>query len=140
MRGEIYNIYGSRFFTFGGARSVDKDRREEGVSWWKEEEPTDEEIAYGQKQLMSNINDIDYIITHETPLFAREHISRPKPIDNDYNLPAVFDEWYKKVSISSRLKKWYFGHMHADKIIEPKLRGVYNDILPLGEEKPIIWL
>ncbi|HBF64547.1 MAG TPA: metallophosphatase, partial [Clostridium sp.] len=27
MRGEIYSIYGNNFFTFGGARSIDKDRR-----------------------------------------------------------------------------------------------------------------
>ena len=40
MRGEIYDIYEKKFFVFGGARSVDKDRRTEGVSWWKEEEPT----------------------------------------------------------------------------------------------------
>ena len=36
MRGELYDLYGSRVFTFGGARSVDVDRREDGFSWWKE--------------------------------------------------------------------------------------------------------
>ena len=44
MRGEIYSIYGRNYFTFGGARSVDKDRRVEGESWWSEEEPTKAEI------------------------------------------------------------------------------------------------
>ena len=37
MRGEIYSIYGSNIFTFGGARSNDIDRRTEGESWWREE-------------------------------------------------------------------------------------------------------
>ena len=48
MRGEIYSIYGNNYFTFGGARSVDKDRRKEGVSWWKEEEPSLNEMEYGR--------------------------------------------------------------------------------------------
>ncbi len=139
MRGEIYCIYGNRFFTFGGARSVDKDRRIEGESWWNGEEPTFEELKYGEKNIIEHFNDIDYIITHETPLLAREHISRAKPIDDDYIIPKEFDEWYKIVLKSKSLKKWYFGHMHADKIITPKLRAIHNDILLLGDEKPIIW-
>lgn len=139
MRGEIYNIYSSTFFTFGGARSVDKDRREEGVSWWKEEEPTEAELEYGRNQLYKHIGEIDYIITHETPLFARAHINRSKPIDGDYILPAELDEWYKAAKTSPKLKKWYFGHMHADKLIEPKLRAIHNDILVAGSETPIRW-
>ena len=55
MRGELYRIHGRTVFAFGGARSVDVDRREDGFSWWKEpgaswwpeEEPTAEEIARG---------------------------------------------------------------------------------------------
>ena len=81
MRGEIYSIYGNNFFTFGGARSVDKDRRKEGVSWWKEEEPSIKEMEYGKEQILNNIDKIDYVITHETPLLARKYISRQKPID-----------------------------------------------------------
>lgn len=137
MRGEIYSIYGSNFFTFGGARSVDKDRREEGVSWWKEEEPTNDEIEYGRKQLVENYNEIDYVITHETPLFAREYISRSKQIDGDYNLPAQLEEWYHLISGSSQFKKWYFGHMHVDQVITPQLRGVHSEIIPIDQEKSI---
>ncbi|WP_352401152.1 metallophosphoesterase [Anaerotignum sp.] len=137
MRGEVYSIYGSNFFTFGGARSVDKDRREEGISWWKEEEPTLEEIQHGRKQLVEKYSEIDYIITHETPLFAREYISRFKQIDKDYNFPTHLEEWYHFIEKSSRFKKWYFGHMHVDQVITPKLRGVHTDIILVDEEKPI---
>ena len=35
MRGELYDLGGHTVFTFGGARSVDVDRREDGFSWWK---------------------------------------------------------------------------------------------------------
>lgn len=139
MRGEFYSIYGKNFFTFGGARSNDKDRREEGVSWWKEEEPTLAEIEYGKEQLMKHSNKIDYIITHETPLFARSFISRFKHIEHDYHLPSLFNDWYKMISEGLRFKKWYFGHMHVDKLITPQLRGLHNEILLVGEEKSIQW-
>lgn len=139
LRGEFYSIYGNNFFAFGGARSVDKDRREEGVSWWREEEPTPEEIEYGRMQLLKHYHEIDYMITHEPPLFARAHITRQKPIDDEYRFPALLDNWYKIISDAPRLKKWYFGHMHTDQLITPRLRGVHNDILPLGKEEPILW-
>ena len=139
LRGEIYSIYGKTFFTFGGARSNDKDRREEGISWWKEEEPASAEIEYGKIQLMKHFNEIDYIITHETPLFARSHIARQKPIDADYSLPAVLEDWYEWISGAPKFKKWYFGHMHVDQLITPKLRAVHNEILLVGEEQPIRW-
>ncbi len=135
MRGEMYSIYGNNIFNFGGARSIDIDRREEGVSWWKEEEPSSLEIEYGQKKILKNIDKIDYVITHETPLFARKHISRHKPIDKDYLLPQLFDDWYAMISKEPQFKKWYFGHMHVDQHITDKLRAVYNDILLLGKDE-----
>ena len=139
LRGELYTIYGMVFFTFGGARSVDKDRREAGKSWWQEEEPTEKEIEYGRKQMGCHVNEIDYVITHECPLFARAFLSRKKEIAPDYRLPHCLEQWYHIVSNGKRFQKWYFGHMHTDQLITPKLRGVHHDILPLGEEAPILW-
>ena len=37
MRGQVYNIDGTTFFTFGGAYSIDKMYRTEGISWFPEE-------------------------------------------------------------------------------------------------------
>ena len=139
MRGEIYSIYGRQFFVFGGARSVDKDRRVEGTSWWSEEEPTKEELEYGKNQLCQNIDKIDYVITHETPRFARLHISRSKPIDPDYMLPTVFEEWYRIIQNGKRFKKWYFGHMHVDQAIADDLHGIHHNILLVGEDECIRW-
>lgn len=139
MRGEIYSVYGNNIFVFGGARSNDIDRRTEGQTWWKQEEPTLEEIGYGRKQLMENLHEIDYVITHETPLFAREFISRLKEIEYDYHLPEIFEDWYEIVSEGRRFQKWYFGHMHVDQLITPKLRALHNDILQIGEETAVRW-
>ncbi len=139
MRGELYEVYGKHIFTFGGARSNDKDRREEEISWWKTEEPSEKEILYSEKQFLENMDTIDFVITHETPLFARSFISRSKPIEEDYFLPALLEDWYKKIEAKANFKKWYFGHMHVDQSITPKLRAVHHDILLLGEEKKIPW-
>ena len=48
MRGQIFEIQGFKIFTFGGATSIDKDRRILGYSYWKQELPTylDLEEAY----------------------------------------------------------------------------------------------
>ncbi len=134
MRGEAYSIYGKKFFVFGGARSVDKDRREEGISWWASEEPTSAELAYGKENLLAHRDEIDYIITHETPLFARGQIARNKPMDADYLLPTHFEEWYHFITESPRMKMWYFGHMHVDLQITSRLTGVYAGFLEITEE------
>lgn len=139
MRGEVYSIYDAHYFVFGGARSVDRDRRVEGESWWREEDPTAAELAYGKRQLMEHLHEIDYVITHETPLFARKSISRNKPIDDDYHFPAVLDEWYAAISEGRRFKKWYFGHMHVDQAITPQLQALHADILLIGEDKRVLW-
>ena len=140
MRGEVYSICGQTIFAFGGARSSDKnDRRTEGVDWWRGEEPTTEEIAYGAEQLKTHLSEIDYIVTHEPPLFAREHITRKLPLEDDYLFPAVLDEWYALAAEMPNLKKWYFGHVHVDQRITPKLRSLYNEVLLLTEERSIRW-
>lgn len=139
MRGEIYSICGRNLFTFGGARSTDQEQREEGKSWWREEEPSPVELAYGQARLLEHLDKIHYVITHETPLSARASITRQKPIPEDYSLPAVFEAWYQAVSHAPNFQKWYFGHMHEDRDITPQLRAIHNHILPLGEATPLRW-
>lgn len=62
-RGRHYNIQGKNILTIGGADSVDKFRRTEGLSWWKDEAITDEDIS----RIDSNIH-YDYVLTHCCPL------------------------------------------------------------------------
>ena len=140
MRGEIYEICGSKIFTFGGARTVSRYvEGVEGVDWWLGEEPSEEETAYGRRQLLAHMDEIDYVITHEAPLSARECIARPKRIDADYLLPAVLEEWLRLLDKSPRLKCWYFGHMHVDQEIPPRMRAVFNNVLELETGRRIAW-
>lgn len=131
MRGEVYSIFGKNFFVLGGARSTDKDRRTEGVSWWQEEEPSKEEILHAEEMLRKHKDTIAYIITHETPLFARASIKRQKPVDTDYGLPALLEKWYRWVEDMPAFQKWYFGHMHEDREITAKVQAVYNQFIQI---------
>ena len=139
MRGQIYSIYGKKYFTFGGARSVDKDRRVKGESWWEGEEPDEAEIAAAGSKLMTNIDEIDYVITHEAPLFARKQIPRDKPIDDDYHLPEIMEKWYNSIKDGKCFERWYFGHMHVDQVITDKLRALHMDIRTIGDDEYIRW-
>lgn len=37
------------------------------ISWWKEELPTDEEMAFGLENLKANEDKVDFIISHCCP-------------------------------------------------------------------------
>jgi hypothetical protein len=139
MRGQIFNIDGTRIYTFGGGESTDKDMRIQNNLWWKEEIPSPEEMTEGAKILDECGRQVDYIITHEPPLFARDHITRKLPLEEDYQFPAVLDEWYALAEQAPNLKKWYFGHVHVDQKITPRLRSIYNEVLQLTEERSIRW-
>ena len=67
MRGQIFDIDGEKFFTFGGGLSIDKTRRIAYVSWWPEEEPSHNEINEALDNLEKVGNKVDYIITHGLP-------------------------------------------------------------------------
>lgn len=60
MRGQVFNIEGVRFFTFGGAYSVDETR-------FPEEIPNREEYEEGWKNLEKADFKVDYILTHTGP-------------------------------------------------------------------------
>ncbi len=61
-RGHRFEIEGHTFMSFGGAASVDKHLRTEGIDWWPEEMPTEQDVeaavAGGQ---------VDVLITHDSP-------------------------------------------------------------------------
>lgn len=61
-RGSILEVDGYRIMFFGGAASIDKTDRMEGVSWWRQEN-----ITYGQVQetLASVDGTIDALFTHD---------------------------------------------------------------------------
>lgn len=92
MRGEVFDICGKKFFTFGGAQSHDiqdgiiewdengewkkiakawdkagKIFRINHYSWWEQELPTDDEIQNAWNNLEKHDYKVDYIVAHCCP-------------------------------------------------------------------------
>ena len=110
MRGQVFTIEDKKFFTMGGAYSIDKYMRAKNISWWKEELPTDAEYSEAILNLKENQNSVDYIITHTAPTEIIRRMGR-NPDIHDAEL-CGFLEW---VMHEVQFKKWFFGHWHVDR-------------------------
>lgn len=130
MRGEVYTIQGKTIFTFGGARSVDKESRVVGESWWMQEMPTLEEISHGRENLMANLDKINYVITHDCPYSMIVKLTSFYFEDEKYPLRGFFDEALSELVDKPNFKKWIFGHMHVDEDFG-KIIGMYEDFIEL---------
>ena len=108
-RGEVYEIEGKKFFTFGGAYSVDKFLREDGYTWWKQELPSPEEYRHASDSIKKNNNEFDCIITHTCPQRII-HMMGKKPDAHDAELTGFLDWIFTEV----KFRKWFFGHWHID--------------------------
>ena len=62
-RGSVLDLEGKTYLCFGGAESQDKDDREPGVNWWKQEMPSDEEYATCRRNLEAVDYKVDYVLT-----------------------------------------------------------------------------
>ena len=125
MRGQVFTIENKKFFAMGGAYSIDKYMRQEGISWWPQELPNDEEYKEATENLLKS-NDIDYIISHTAP---REIIRRMGyyPDAHDMELTGYL-EW---IMYEHKFTHWFFGHFHEDKIIERNFTALYYSVVCL---------
>ena len=126
MRGQVFEIEGSTFFTFGGGLSIDKAFREPGISWWPEELPTDEEIEEGLKNLARYDNKVDFVLTHDCPTSLEKLVSLYtwKPIQH-----VKSNEALEKCKEGLSFTHWYFGHYHFDRRLSEKYTCLYKNIL-----------
>lgn len=153
MRGEIFEIDGNTFFTFGGASSHDVqdgilnldeeekiyEYRKRGAyfrirdfSWWDLELPTNEEMTNGLKNLEQVNYKVDYIIIHCCSTSIQAMLGRGR-----YKKDILTD-YLQKISEKCEFKKWYFGHYHGNRQVNSQYVLLYEDIVPLKIES-IFW-
>ena len=146
MRGEIYNIDGKKFFTFGGASSHDirdgilnLDEQEKiykyrkrgayfrirDFSWWDLELPAKEEMQNGIDNLKKVGYDVDYVITHCAPTSIQTLIGG-ESYRKDY-----LTDYFQKIYEKTKFKKWYFGHYHDNRQVNEQFILLYEDIVEL---------
>lgn len=122
MRGEIFEIDGSTFFVMGGAYSIDRYMRSEGVSWWPEELPCELEYKRAVASLKEKDFKVDYILTHTMP---REMILRygKNPDMHDMELTG-FLEW---IMYEVEYRHWFCGHWHDDRDLDDKFTILWHN-------------
>lgn len=131
MRGQIFEIEGKSFFTFGGGESTDKDMRVENGLWWREEMPSPEEMAEGAAALDARNKKVDYIITHEPPSLVKSAmLLRYGETDRVNKLNGFFEE----IDNMCEYKQWYFGSLHEDRQVTPKHTCVFKKTVKIGEK------
>lgn len=124
LRGEVFNINDKKYFTFGGAKSVDRFMRTENVDFWEEEMPNLEEMNKGISNLEINENKVDYILTHTcSSEILKKVVNYPKDDDLTRYLQFIKD--------NIEFNKWYFGHMHLNYNIDDKNICLYDNIIDI---------
>lgn len=121
MRGQVYTIDGKKFFTFGGADSIDKAGRIRGISWWERELPSVAECEEGFTNLEAHGNKVDYIITHTCPASVFPHVRNVM----DKEITAL-EKYFDIVKNQTEFRYWFFGHYHRDAIVLRKFHALYH--------------
>lgn len=153
MRGQIFDIGGLTFFTMGGAASHDiqdgildpkspdfereywrKRRmrqmfRVNGVSWWLEEMPNEEEYAEAVCALERAGWCVDVILTHCAPTSVQQKI------DPHYT-PDRLTDFLQMVKERCAFAYWFFGHYHDNRIIDEKFILQWEQISALDFSEP----
>lgn len=136
MRGEVYTIDGYKIFTLGGAKSWDKHRRIERVSWWPQEFLTDAEMANALTNLGKHNWEVDYIVTHAMPNSKMYRIYNFLDINphiqdkTNCSVSEFLDTIYEKV----KYKRWFFGHYHIDYQFE-NFMALFDAVVPINYER-----
>ncbi len=124
-RGQIFNIEGLRYFTFGGGESPDKELRTEHETWWRDELPSTEEMSSGAEAIDEAGCEVDVILTHEPPTLVKSSILlRLGQAERINKLNGYLDE----INRSCKFKRWYFGSVHEDRVITPRHIAVFNEL------------
>jgi len=124
-RGRTYNIQGKKILTIGGADSIDKCRRIKGLSWWEQEQITDEDIAEVKPEYY------DYVLTHCCPTSVfnkhkQELCTLANVIDDSNPEFHISENKLEQVKSKITFGKWYFGHYHVDIDLDDHFSCLFN--------------
>ncbi len=152
MRGQIFNIDGRSFLTFGGARSHDIDggilnlndpdffrkKREldlswipyriDHLSWWKEEEPSELEMKEGLCNLEANNWKVDFVVSHDCPTSDLFLLYAGLGKVDSYDLTNYLEDIRCKLNY----KRWFFGHHHDNKAVNDRDIMIYEQIIRIN--------
>lgn len=123
-RGQVYEFENKKILVCGGADSIDKYRRVENFTWWKEEAISQEAI-----------DDIpaghyDYVLTHCCPRSIFEenkvYLSTLQFLNENkinHNSEDMLEQLKNKITFDH----WYFGHYHINRDLDKKFTCLFED-------------
>ncbi|HOZ55248.1 MAG TPA: hypothetical protein PK993_04325 [Clostridia bacterium] len=88
--------------------------------------PTKEEMENGIRNLEKVNFKVDYIFSHCCPTNIQAIIGKYRKDE----LMDYLQEIYEK----TEFKKWFLGHYHENKQVNPEFTVIYEDIIPLEFE------
>ena len=128
-RGAVLSMQGYKFFAFGGGQTKEIDIRRESHTWFEAELPDNDEIDYASENLKNAGSEIDYIITHEPPASMKEFLGF------EVNQISFMHTFFDKVKTDCKFKMWFFGKAHINKLIPPKYRCLFDEVVVLKNEQ-----
>ena len=125
-RGQIYEFENKKILVCGGADSIDKYRRIENFTWWKEEtisQETIDDIPAGH---------YDYVLTHCCPrsIFEKNkiYLSTLQFLDENkinHNSEDMLEQLKNKITFDH----WFFGHYHINRNLDEKFTCLFEDFM-----------
>lgn len=123
-RGQVYEFENKKILVCGGADSIDKYRRIENFTWWKEEaisQETIDDISAGH---------YDYVLTHCCPRSVFEknkiYLSTLQFLDENkinHNSEDMLEQLKNKITFDH----WFFGHYHINCNLDEKFTCLFED-------------
>lgn len=144
MRGQVFEIEGKYFWTFGGALSLDRAFRRESLTWWAREEGSYAEQMEGIENLVSYpigvFSKVDYVLTHTCPASIVKGMFGVEPDGSvtgkylDTVMDIISGEEPEIHFGSIPVKCWYFGHWHMEREYSFEdicFKSLYNSVVKL---------
>lgn len=123
-RGQVYEFENKKILVCGGADSIDKYRRIENFTWWKEEaisQETIDDIPAGH---------YDYVLTHCCPRSVFEknkiYLSTLQFLDENkinHSSEDVLEQLKSKITFDH----WFFAHYHINRNLDEKFTCLFED-------------
>lgn len=127
-RGTEFYIDGKRCLAIGGADSVDKNRRIPHLSWWKDEQITQEEVDNIIKKYKNK--HFDYVFTHAAPRKVVEDYKQylcTLNLDEEV-IDHTSENRLQQIADNISFDHWYFGHYHVNLKLNDKYTCLYEKI------------
>ena len=123
-RGQVYEFENKKILVCGGADSIDKYRRVENFTWWKEEtisQETIDGIPAGH---------YDYVLTHCCPrsIFEENKIYLSTlQFLNENKINHNSEDMLEQLKDKITFDHWYFGHYHINRDLNEKFTCLFED-------------